>query len=122
VAESPFAAFDEVAFDRLSQEVGMPRPAFWPIVRLGFVWARLRYGVDLRQASPMAAVRTTHIPVLLIHGDRDVNIPIRHSRELQAANRSMVELWEIQGAGHVECLSQAPKEYPARVLRWFREH
>jgi dipeptidyl aminopeptidase/acylaminoacyl peptidase len=122
VAECPFARFDEVAYDRLSQVTGVPAPAFWPIVNLGFIWAHARYGVDLRQASPTAALRKTETPVLLIHGDRDSNIPLRHSRELHAVNGRTTELWVVPGAGHVESLAIAPTAYRDRVLRWFEEH
>jgi dipeptidyl aminopeptidase/acylaminoacyl peptidase len=122
VAECPFARFDEVAYDRLSQRTGLPAPAFWPVVNLGFVWTHMRYGVDLRQASPAAVVRQTDKPVLLIHGMRDTNIPIRHSRELHALNSRSTELWEVPEAAHVNSMEREPKTYPERVLRWFREH
>jgi fermentation-respiration switch protein FrsA (DUF1100 family) len=122
VAECPFARFEEVAYDRLSQQTGAPTPVFWPIVKLGFAWARLRYGVDLRQASPEAAVRNSTIPVLLIHGDRDTNIPLRHSRELHAANDRSTVLWEVHGAHHVDCMATEPAAYQEKVLRWFQEH
>jgi dipeptidyl aminopeptidase/acylaminoacyl peptidase len=43
----------------------------------------LRYGVDLRRASPVDAIRATKVPILLIHGALDTNVPLRHSQELQ---------------------------------------
>src|SRR5690348_8173030 len=94
---------------------------FWPIVNMGF-FARVRYGVDLRRASPERVIRDTRIPVLLIHGQMDNNIPIRHSRELCAANRDMVCLWEVPGAGHAGSLGTAPEAYVKKVLDWFRSH
>jgi dipeptidyl aminopeptidase/acylaminoacyl peptidase len=122
VAECPFASFDEVAYDRLSQQTGLPAPAFWPVVNLGLAWTRVRYGVDLRRASPAAVLRQTDKPVLLIHGMRDTNIPIRHSRELHALNGRTTQLWEVPEATHVDSMGREPKAYPERVLRWFREH
>jgi dipeptidyl aminopeptidase/acylaminoacyl peptidase len=121
VAECPFVNFEQIAYDRLSQVSGMPSAAFWPIVKLGFLYAGLRYGIDLRTASPERAVHDTRTPVLLIHGVLDDNIPIRHSRQLYAVNRNTV-LWEVPGAGHVGSLPAAPAVYIKRVTEWFASH
>jgi alpha-beta hydrolase superfamily lysophospholipase len=120
VAECPFASFEEVAYDRLSQASGIARPVFWPIVNFGFVYARVRYGVNMYQASPSLAIRGTHIPILLIHGTADTNIPIRHSRELHAVNPAATQLWEVPHAHHVDSLPTAPAAYMDHVLEWFR--
>jgi dipeptidyl aminopeptidase/acylaminoacyl peptidase len=122
VAESPFADFREVAYDRLAQRTSLPEVLFAPIVNLGFVYGRVRYGVDLNEASPLAAVRRTTVPVLLIHGTEDRNIPIRHSRELHAANPRATVLWEVPGGHHVDALETAGAEYERRVLAWFAAH
>jgi dipeptidyl aminopeptidase/acylaminoacyl peptidase len=60
--------------------------------------------------------------MLLIHCDRDTNIPIRHSSELHAANGRTTTLWGVPGAHHVNSMATDPKVYQERVLRWFREN
>jgi len=122
VAESPFATFEEVAYDRMLQVSRLPKPVFWPVIRLGFLYVRVRYGLDMSQASPAAAIRSTAVPVLLIHGTADTNIPIRHSQELHALNPTATRLWEIQGAEHVAGLSQDPEFYAKTVVGWFASH
>jgi uncharacterized protein len=122
VAECPFATFEEIAFDRLTQHSGLPRFALWPLVHGGQFYARARYGLDLRHASPAAAVSHTRVPILLIHGDRDTNIPPRHSRELHALNPQETTLWEVPGASHVAAMVTAPEEYVRRVVGWFETH
>jgi dipeptidyl aminopeptidase/acylaminoacyl peptidase len=92
VADCSFASFEEIAFDRFTQASSLPAAAFWPVIRMGFLYGRLRDGVDLRLASPVKALHKTTAPTLLIHGIRDSNIPIRHSRELYAANRGVMQL------------------------------
>ncbi|HUM06878.1 MAG TPA: alpha/beta fold hydrolase, partial [Terriglobales bacterium] len=94
----------------------------WPVIHLGFIYARLRYGVNLWRASPADAVRGTHTPILLIHGANDDNIPPRHSRELHAANPTATELWEVPGAGHVASITTQPEAYQRRVTQWFDTH
>lgn len=122
VAECPFATFHEVAFDRLHQYSGLPEFALWPVVTGGELYARERYGIDLRRASPAAVVAKTRTPILLIHGDRDTNIPPRHSRELHALNPQATALWIVPGAIHVAAVVAAPEEYRSRVLSWFSDH
>jgi len=122
VADSPFATFEEVAYDRVAQVSGICRPALWPVVNAGLFYERARYGLDLRHASPAEAVRATHVPILLVHGTRDTNIPVRHSRELHALNPAATVFWEVPGAGHVESQATHPQEYEKRVTEWFASH
>jgi dipeptidyl aminopeptidase/acylaminoacyl peptidase len=122
VADCPFATFEEIAFDRLAQQGFAGRALSWPVVPLGFLYTRARYGVNLWSASPAEAVRNTRTPVLLIHGAEDDNIPPRHSRELHAVNPAATELWEVPHAGHVASLITAPEVYRRRVTEWFRNH
>ncbi len=119
VADCPFATFREIAYERLAQQGAIGRVASWPAVPLAFAYVRARYGVNLWQASPIDALRTTTTPVLLIHGSADTNIVPRHSRELHAINPAHTELWEVHGAGHVASLGAARQEYVSRVLAWF---
>jgi alpha-beta hydrolase superfamily lysophospholipase len=122
VAESPFATFEGISYDRLNQVSGIPRIALWPEIRLGFLYAYLRYGVDLRQASPANAIRSTHVPILLVHGTEDKNIPLRHSQDLHALNPGATQLWIVQGADHVQALSKDPALYSKTVVSWFASH
>jgi pimeloyl-ACP methyl ester carboxylesterase len=86
-------------------------PFLFPVVEIGFAYAQLRYGIDLRQASPIDCIRRARIPVLLIHGLADRSILPLHSRLLQAANPAISELWEVPGAGHTEASTIAPDEF-----------
>jgi uncharacterized protein len=122
VADCPFATFQEIAYQRLDQQGVLGELASRPLVNLGFVYARARYGLNLWDASPVDALRATRVPVLLIHGTRDTNIVLRHSRELHAANPAAAQLWEVPGAGHVASLATAHAEYIRRVDSWFDDH
>src|SRR5204862_2909240 len=114
--------FEEVAYDRLAQS-GVRGVVFsWPAIQLGFLYARVRYGLNLYHASPSEVLRNSRVPVLLIHGTADTNIPIRHSRKLHAVNPATTELWEVEGAEHVESVARAPAEYARRVTGFFAAH
>jgi hypothetical protein len=122
-AESPFSSFREVAYDRLGQRFGagdrLGRTLFRPIVEVGMLYARWRYGVDLEKASPEDAVAGARIPVLLIHGANDDNIPPRHSERIHARNPAGTKLWIVPGAGHGGAVNAAPGQFDQRLLNWF---
>jgi pimeloyl-ACP methyl ester carboxylesterase len=126
VAESPFATFREVAYARFGRpfHVGpwLGRTFFRPTVDVGFLYVRLRYGLNMETASPEQAVVGTHVPVLLIHGLSDRNIPSYHSDQIQAHNRRDVALWKVAGAVHTGAHTVAPQEFERRVLDWFSIH
>ena len=124
-AESPFATFREAAYDRLGQQFStgpwLGRTLLRPALTFGFAYARVRYGVDLSKANPLEAVAASHVPVLLIHGLADTNLPPRHSEMIRAADPA-VALWEPPGAGHCGASLAAPREYERRVVGWFDSH
>ncbi len=129
VAESSFASFREASYDRLGEKLHAGawagRTLLRPAVEAGFFYARSKYGVDFEQASPESAVADSRVPVLLIHGLKDTNLPPRHSEEILARSSSRipsVELWEPAEAGHCGAASAEPAEYERRVIGWFESH
>lgn len=123
VAESPFRNFREIAFERAAQVTHinshLARLMAAPAIAAGFSYAYFRYGVDFWEASPEDAVAATRVPVLLIHGGNDDNIPPRHSIAIKARNPNAVSLWIVPGAVHTAASSTAPEEFRRRVLEWF---
>jgi uncharacterized protein len=91
-----------------------------PFVWTGFIYARLRYGLDFRQASPEAALARSTTPVLLIHGLSDRATPFIHSEILAGSNRRYTTLWLVPGAGHTGAFGAAPEEFENRVLSFYQ--
>ncbi len=124
-AESPFASFREIGYDRVGQffRTGpwLGRTVLRPIVEFAFVYARWKYKLDFEQVSPENAVAETKVPVFLIHGQSDSNIPVRHSR-LIAARNPAVSLWEVPYADHCGAIGTAPDEFSLKLVRWFDSH
>jgi len=127
IAESAYSDFPSIARERIGRL--LPLGTGWlagPVVFSGLTWARWRHGIDLRRASPVAAigidaVRKTHIPILLIHGLADNLTSPDNSRRIAAAN-SAVELWLVPGAEHTGAWITAPREFESRVPGWFAAH
>lgn len=122
VAESPFSTFREIAYDRMGQPFRLGpwvgRTVLRPLVEIAFLRARWKYGLRMGQISPAEAASKSRVPILLIHGQTDGNIPVRHSEAIHAQAARTV-LWEVPGADHCGALAVAPEEFTSRVLGWF---
>lgn len=125
VAESSFSSFREAAYIRMGEGFGtgpwLGRTLLRPAVETGLLYARVRYGVDLAQASPIKAVASSRVPIFLIHGLADTNMPPYNSERMRTANPA-VKLWEPADAGHCGAAEAAPKEYERLVTSWFENH
>lgn len=126
VSESPFETFREVSYARFGQPFHLGpwlgRTFFWPADEVGFLYVRLKYGLNLDSVSPRDAVRASTVPVLLIHGASDTNIPSYNSKDIQATNPGHAILWLVAGAGHCGAYQVGPQEFSRRILSWFSEH
>jgi pimeloyl-ACP methyl ester carboxylesterase len=49
-----------------------------------------------------AAAQISPIPLLVVHGDKDLYFPVEHARQLYDAARDPKELWLIPGFAHAE--------------------
>jgi pimeloyl-ACP methyl ester carboxylesterase len=128
VADSAFSDFRSVAYDREGYFVGAGSFGMERIVgrtvgvlpaEIGLFYARRRSGVDLRRANPVDAVRSSTIPVLLIHGEEDINVLPWHCLALARADPVYAQLWLVPGAGHCGAVGAAPDEFWSRVLGFF---
>lgn len=129
VAESSFASFREASYDRLGERLHagswLGRTLLRPAVESGLLYARWRYGIDFNSASPQVSVAFTTVPVFLIHGLKDTNLPARNSELIVAASHSRVPpvvLWEPAAAGHTGASAAEPDTFQQRVLGWFQSH
>jgi fermentation-respiration switch protein FrsA (DUF1100 family) len=125
-AEASFASFREIANDRISQvtHLGLwfARTLGAPAREFALLYGIMRFHVNLADASPLTAIRSSHVPTLLICGTADDNIPMRHSLELFEAGASHSELWIVEGAAHTGAAAANPHLFEQRVLGWFGQH
>ncbi len=116
VAECPFADLRETAEYRVG---------FGPLGKIvvadGMLYARIAYGLNFSDVSPLRSIAATSTPILLIHGQNDTRTPPENSVRLAAANRAN-PLWLVPNAGHTGASAAAPEEFRRRVLAWFAEH
>ena len=82
---------------KIAKEVGFPPKLAYPFIKLG---ARLFGKFDLEETSPLEAMQTCEVPVILFHGDEDAFVPYEMSEKIYAACHSKKRFVTVKGAGH----------------------
>jgi fermentation-respiration switch protein FrsA (DUF1100 family) len=123
VSDAAYATFLDAGLDRVARRIGLGdagRLIGRPAAYAGLGYVRLRYGVSLLDARPAAAIARVRVPVLLIHGDADHHTPVYHAFALAAAQPAAT-LWIVPGATHSAAWRAAPREFPRRIVAFFRD-
>ena len=63
-----------------------------------------------------AASLISPVPLLIVHGDKDLYFPVDHARQLYEAARDPRQLWIIDGFGHAE--SACDDDLAGRIADW----
>ena len=124
VSDAAFATFLEAGLDRIARPLRLGDIGRWlgrPAAYAGIGYVRVRYGVNLLEAAPAAAIGRIRAPLLLIHGDDDRDTPVYHARALAVAQPAAT-LWIVPGAAHSASWRAEPTEYPRRIVAFFRGH
>ena len=78
-----------------------------------------------QDASPISSVTSDDAPVLLIHGDKDLTVPLEHSEKMAAALSAAgvaTKLVRVPGAGHRMTPNPENIDYTTEMIRWFDAH
>ena len=117
VSDSAFADISSVMHESFQSRTGMPALLLTP----ASLWTRLLLGYDLLSARPVDEVaKLAPRPLLIIHGDADSLVPLRHAHDLKSAYPS-AELWIIPGGEHATSFSDHTAEYTAQVPKFFQK-
>jgi hypothetical protein len=81
---------------------------FFTSLRIGVNWKAIDYISD--------ADRSIRRPILIHHGTDDLTVPIAESEALEEAVPELVELIEVEGAGHVESYDVDRQQYVDDVI------
>lgn len=81
-----------------------------------------------REHSPLTYARNVRTPVLLLHGEDDVRVPIEQAEQYFVALKrhgKEVEFVRLPGTGHGIFRAKHPlirREYFRRMIDWFKQH
>jgi hypothetical protein len=107
VIDSAFVGYRDIAREKLQKS--------W-LTWLFAVPLSLTVTDDFRPID--AAPKIAPIPLLLIHGDRDIVVPVHHSKWLYDAAQQPKEVWVVPEVGHIQSLAQT--EIRERLIAWLQ--
>ena len=120
VADSAFADLRDVMLGEVSRQTGIPLPLTVPLGPGLRLMARNRYGFDLDDITPEKRIGAiTQRPILLIHGEQDLTIPVEAAQRLHRAAPTGTELWILPGRRHTEgvwLMTNSRAESPLREV------
>ena len=104
---------------KVVREMHLPPKLVYPFIKLG---AKLFGHFNLDETSPIQAMATCKIPVILLHGDNDLFVPLDMSQQIYDACPTPKRLVVVKDAGHglaypkdqtgyIDALKQFEKEY-----------
>ncbi|WP_336086780.1 alpha/beta hydrolase [Nocardia sp. SSK8] len=63
-------------------------------------------------------IATLRVPILMMHGDRDELLPLRHAERLYAAATEPKRLIVVPGAGHNDVIDALGARWPKLITEW----
>lgn len=120
VAVSPFASLREVVRDYrrkyLPEAVRFVPDRWFQQAVDDAAWF---VGFDPDVSAPVSAIGTSLAPTLLIHGDADTQVPLRHSQALMRAAAGRAKLLVLHGASHDSMPVDTTHRVRNEAVAWF---
>jgi uncharacterized protein len=108
ILESAFSDYVDIAQEKFADHW-----ITWP-----FQWIPL-FSVDDRFSPLPVMAKISPIPLLILHGDQDLVVPVHHAQRLYDAARAPKQLWIVAGAGHIQTMGSPTQR--DRLVAWLRE-
>lgn len=119
VVEQVFPTIEQAVSDRMERRLGPLGPPLGPLLTCQL---KPRTGISCDELRPIDGIGRVHVPLLLVAGTKDRHTHIEESRAIFANANEPKEMWEIEGADHVDLCGFAGKEYERRVLEFLNGH
>ena len=116
MADCGYSSTEDI-IKKVIKDLKLPLFPVYPLIRLGGI---IFGGFDIKNGSPMDAVKHATVPVVFIHGDTDDFVPHDMSVKLHKACASQKKMVTIKGAGHGLAFPVDRKGY-VEALREFEE-
>lgn len=104
------------AMDEFDYKIDSLKLPFRPIIPIVSAINHKKAGYDFQKdTDALSAVKKARVPMLFIHGDKDLFVPTKMVYELYDACTSEKELFVVPGADHAKSYHVDPEGYEARV-------
>ena len=93
----------------------------YPLAYLTKFYGILFLKVNIDDVNPVDNIKNMKAPILLIHAEKDSQIPVNEAYLLYDANKK-AELWIVEKAEHGMTRAINPERYEKRVIGFFEEN
>lgn len=114
VADSGYTSALDYVRVKLKNTTVIPEMMSW--------FADVFYGYSLKEASPLEHVGHSRIPILFIHGKKDVIVPVENAYRLYETAGCAKDLYICEDAGHGESVFLDSAQYWDKVFSFIDEH
>lgn len=118
IADCPFSSPELIIKKVIKEDKKLSPTLFYPIVNFT---AKLFGGFSLKGKSAQSAVTKSKVPIMIIHGDDDLIVPIEMSENIKKANKT-IRFEKFVGAGHGLCYMKDEPRYINIVNEFIAEN
>ncbi len=93
----------------------------YPLAFLTKIYGILFLRINIDEVNPVDNIKNIKIPILIIHAEKDSQIPVSEAYLLHDANKK-TELWIVENAEHGMTHSVNAVKYEEKVLDFFKKH
>jgi hypothetical protein len=92
------------------------------ILVLANLFFRMKGKFSIKKIRPLKDMENIHIPMLIIHGDKDFFVPTEMSRRLYQAKKDKKHLLIVPDASHGKAYDVNPRLYKRMVFKFLRRY
>lgn len=123
ILDAPMLDFGRTVDLNASREelplVGLPLPS--SLTGVAKWMAGIRFGVDWGELDYLEGAEALDVPILVIHGERDEDVPIDTSETLAEARPDLVTFVRVPEAAHMEAWNVDPVAYERTVASFLAD-
>jgi len=119
VADSGYSDLEELLIQQIDATVSLHDP-FWInlLLRYSSIMAKWQSGFRYGDVSPVRSVRNVTTPIIYLHGDKDVLVPVYMNDQLYAATKGYKEQYISPGDTHAMAIFNHKAEYERRIVNF----
>ncbi|ARN90923.1 alpha/beta hydrolase [Levilactobacillus brevis] len=119
IADCGYSSIEAELTYLLKRQFHLPK---YPIEPLVSTISKRRLGYYLGDVTSTDQLRKNTRPILFIHGEKDVYVPVGMAYENYAATHAPKQLWIVKNASHAESFWMNPERYQQRVTAFLQTY
>ncbi|WP_396442526.1 alpha/beta hydrolase [Levilactobacillus zymae] len=119
IADCGYSSVEAKLVYLLKRQYHLPK---YPIEPLVSTISKRRLGYYLNDVTATGQLKKNTRPILFIHGEKDVYVPVGMAYENYAATHAPKQLWIVKNASHAESFWINPQRYQQRVVHFLNTY